>query len=98
MTKQHTLTLKNPITRDGKPISEITLREPTAGELRGIKLFDLTQGDVAAVAELLPRISTPAMTKPEALALKMRDLTSAMTVIGEMLLDEDALGKAEESR
>lgn len=98
MTREHTLTLKNPITRDGKPVTDIALREPSAGELRGIKLFDLMQGDAAAVAELLPRISTPAITKAEALALKMRDLTAAMTVIGEMLLDEDTLGKAGESR
>ena len=94
---QHILKLQNPITRDGKPVSEIVLREPSAGELRGIKLFDLVQGDAGAIAELLPRISTPALSKPEALALKMRDLTAAMSAIGEMLLGDDAEGKPAES-
>ena len=72
---------------------EITLREPSAGELRGIKLFDLVQGDAGAIAELLPRISTPTLTKAEALALKIRDLTAAITIIGEMLMDEEVVGK-----
>ena len=93
MSKQHTLTLQNPVTRDGKPVREITLREPSAGELRGIKLFDLVQGDAGAIAELLPRISTPTLTKAEALALKIRDLTAAITIIGEMLMDEEVVGK-----
>lgn len=93
MSKNHTVTLQNAIQRDGKPVREITLREPSAGELRGIKLFDLVQGDAGAIAELLPRISTPTLTKAEALALKIRDLTAAMTIIGEMLMDEEVVGK-----
>lgn len=90
---QHTLKLKNSIQRDGKPVTEILLREPSAGELRGIKLFDLVQGDAAAIVELLPRISTPAISKGEAMALKMRDLTAAINLIGEMLADEELVGK-----
>lgn len=93
MSKQHTLTLQNPVTRDGKPVHDIALREPSAGELRGIKLFDLVQGDAGAIAELLPRISTPTLTKAEALSLKMRDLTAAMNIIGLMLTDEETMGK-----
>ena len=57
----NTLTLSKAITRDGKPVIDITLREPSAGELRGIKLFDLIQGDTGALIDLLPRISTPAL-------------------------------------
>ena len=43
--KPRVLKLKTPIIRDDKPVHEISMREPSAGELRGIRLFELTQGD-----------------------------------------------------
>lgn len=70
-----------------------TWNRMTLDEQRGIKLFDLVQGDAGAIAELLPRISTPTLTKAEALSLKMRDLTAAMNIIGLMLTDEETMGK-----
>ena len=92
----NTLTLSKAITRDGKPVIDITLREPSAGELRGIKLFDLIQGDTGALVELLPRISTPALTKQEALGLGLRDTMLALNLVATMITGEaadDAEGK-----
>jgi hypothetical protein len=38
--------------------TEVVLRAPLAGDLRGIKLLDVLQLDTGAHAELLPRISS----------------------------------------
>ena len=81
----NTLRLHKAITRDGKPLTDISLREPSAGELRGIKLFDLVQGDTGALVELLPRISTPALTKQEALGLGLRDTMLALNLVATMI-------------
>ena len=92
----NTLTLSKAITRDGKPVIDITLREPSAGELRGIKLFDLIQGDTGSLIDLLPRISTPALTKQEALGLSLRDSMLALNLVATMITGEaadDAEGK-----
>ena len=94
--KDNTLTLSKAVTRDGKPVTAITLREPSAGELRGIKLFDLVQGDTGALIDLLPRISTPALTKQEALGLSLRDTMLALNLVATMITGEaadDAEGK-----
>lgn len=56
---------------------EIELREPMAGELRGIKLLDVLQLDVSAHAELVPRISE--MERAQFLALNPRDAIAIMT-------------------
>ena len=92
----NTLTLSKAITRDGKPVTAITLREPSAGELRGIKLFDLVQGDTGALIDLLPRISTPTLTKQEVLSLSLRDSMLAINLVATMITGEaadDAEGK-----
>ena len=92
----NTLTLSKAISRDGKPVTAITLREPSAGELRGIKLFDLVQGDTGALIDLLPRISTPTLTKQEVLSLSLRDSMLALNLVATMITGEaadDAEGK-----
>lgn len=61
---------ENPIKIGGKDVKKITLREPTAGELRGLKLTDVLQGDAGALITLIPRIATPAMTEAEVAGLK----------------------------
>jgi len=69
-----TINLDTPIQRDGQTISAIELRKPAAGELRGLSMLGLLQMDVEAVATLLPRISTPMVSKPEALQMDPADL------------------------
>ena len=71
MTK---VTLKHPITRDETDITEIDIREPKAGELRGLRLNDLLNGDVDAVMTVLPRITNPVLQKHEINNLHPADL------------------------
>lgn len=80
------LTLEQPIKRgEGKPITEITLRKPAAGELRGLKLADLINGDVNATIRLVPRISQPTLTEQEVAALDVADLLGCADAIASFL-------------
>ncbi|MFV9655905.1 phage tail assembly protein [Pseudomonas sp. NY15366] len=68
--------LAQPIKRGKTEVKEITLRRPGSGELRGLKLADLVQGDVTSVIRLLPRISQPTLVDQEAAAMDVYDLTN----------------------
>ena len=59
------ITLKNAIVRGETEITEVELREPKAGELRGVRLNDLINADSDAVLTVLPRITTPSLQKHE---------------------------------
>lgn len=71
---QKKVKLDQPITRGKDTVTEITLRKPKAGELRGLSLTDVLNMDVNAIATLLPRISSPIITKDEVLNLDPADL------------------------
>lgn len=58
---------------------EVSFREPTAGELRGIQLVPLAQGDTDQLVKLLPRISE--MTGDEAQGLSFSDLLICLGAI-----------------
>lgn len=67
-----TAPLKNPIKRGEKEIKQVELREPGAGELRGLDNFSVLRMDVNAHRTLVPRISN--ITANEFDALKPKDL------------------------
>ncbi|GMM59851.1 phage tail assembly protein [Novosphingobium pituita] len=76
--------LASPLKRDGGvDIDQITLRKPNAGELRGLKVPDLINGDVNTIITLLPRISSPVVSVHEAEKLDVEDLAEiAGAVVG----------------
>ncbi len=82
--QDNTITLDTPIKSGDSVIKSVTLRTPTAGELRGVKLMDIAQLDVAAYAELLPRITTPALTKAQIHAMSLPDIMQFMGKVGAM--------------
>ncbi|MHB0819843.1 phage tail assembly protein [Stutzerimonas stutzeri] len=85
-THSDPIVLEQPIQRGEKTsITEITLRKPAAGELRGLKLADLLNGDVSANIRLLPRISQPSLTEAEAGALDVADLLAVADVVAGFL-------------
>lgn len=59
------ITLQSSIHRGETSIDAVSLRKPTAGELRGVSLVDLLQMDVDAISKVLPRITTPTLLEQE---------------------------------
>lgn len=77
------VSLQQPIKRETDDITQITLRKPKAGELRGVKLVDLLQMDVDAISKLLPRIAEPVITQHEINSLDPADFTDlSLEVVG----------------
>ena len=76
--KLETITLDTPIRRGEQEIDTVQLRRPTAGELRGLQLQPLMQGDVNAIIAVIPRLSMPPLIQAEVEALDIGDF-AAMT-------------------
>lgn len=68
--------LKKPLKRGDKEISEVTIREPKGGELRGVSLGDFSELNVDVILKVLPRVSSPAITEQEGESLHLMDLMS----------------------
>lgn len=73
---QVTVTLDIPIQRGQTTIDKVAIRRPKSGELRGIRIVDLANLDVGSLVTLLPRITSPALTKSEVENLDPADLTA----------------------
>jgi hypothetical protein len=70
-----TVTLDEPIERGETKITEVQVRRPSAGELRGLNIADLVQMNVDATTKLLPRITVPMLTVADIGALCPSDFT-----------------------
>lgn len=82
----NTVTLDTPIKRGKTTIDTITLRKPASGELRGVQLVELLNMDVATLIKILPRISSPGITAPEAAGMDPADLLACGSKISGFLL------------
>lgn len=76
--KLEEIPLETPIQRGTTTISTVHLRKPGAGEMRGLQLQALQQGDVNNILALLPRITVPPLSQQECEKLEPVDL-AAMT-------------------
>lgn len=72
-----------PIPYGDKMLSEITLRRPCAGDLRGVKLLDLHQMQVDALMAIVPRISSPMVTAGQLAATDSYDMMQLMGVVAD---------------
>lgn len=87
--------LTHPIQRKGETITSVTVIEPSAGALRGIKLTQLLQMDVTTLGQLLPRITQPALLPDEVAVLKPVDLMKLANEVVLFFVDPDDLAMAE---
>ncbi len=83
---QKTVTLDNPIQRGEQTISDIVVRKPMAGQLRGLNMTDILQVDVNALSKLLPRITSPALTEVDIGAMDPADLMQLGQEVAAFLL------------
>ncbi len=90
-----TVTLECPITRGATTITQLHLRKPKAGALRGINLAELLQLRAEAVMLLLPRITEPPLLKHEVEAMEPVDLIACDTEVVDFLVPQATLAKAQ---
>lgn len=82
--------LDEPIKRGTTEITEVTLRKPVSGELRGVSLMELAQMDVQALRKVLPRISSPSLTDVEVSRMDPADLMQCGVAVASFLLTKKA--------
>ncbi|WP_272653956.1 phage tail assembly protein [Providencia sp. PROV091] len=73
---QITITLDEPITRGTTTVTEIIVRKPNSGALRGVRLAALMEMDVDSAILVLPRVTAPALTKAELLMMSPADMVN----------------------
>lgn len=88
MSKITKITLSKPIGKGEGKTKEINLREPKAGELRGIAMIGVYQMDVETFDVLLPRITTPQITKQDITDMSMLDIGKLMGGVLNFLPDQ----------
>ena len=69
-----TVKLDTPLARGDKEITEIQIRKPKVGELRGVSLSQLMQMDVSELTKIMPRITQPTLTAEEIQNMDPADL------------------------
>lgn len=77
----NTVTLTSPITRGELEITELTIRKPKTGALRGLALTDVIKMETDAMLKLVPRVTTPAITEHEVAGLDLADYVSVATAV-----------------
>lgn len=85
-----------PIKRGETEISEVTLRKPNTGALRGLKMVEILRMDVNSMLLLLPRISEPALLPAEAGELDPADLMQLSNEVVSFFMNPADLREAEE--
>lgn len=79
--------LANPIKVGDAEIKEIELRTPKAGELRGLRLSELLNGEVSSIATVVERVSTPTLTRDKFDELTVADLAALSTEVLSFFVD-----------
>lgn len=85
-----TVTLDCPIQRGNQTIATITVRKPQSGALRGTRLQSLMEMDVDSMMVVLPRVTTPSLTREEVLTLEPGDLLQLSVELVSFLLPKSA--------
>lgn len=85
-TDSRTIVLDHPLTRADQTIGTLQVRRPKAGELRGLNLRSLSELDYSALETLLPRITTPMLTKQDVANLDPSDLLQLGSEVVDFLL------------
>lgn len=91
----NTVTLDTPIKRGEQTIDKITLRKPSAGELRGTSLNALCNLEIDALQKVLPRISTPMLTEADVARMDPADLVQLGGMFAGFLLPKAMLASME---
>lgn len=84
--------------RGATTITQLHLRKPKAGALRGINLAELLMLRAESVMVLLPRITEPPLLKHEVESMEPVDLIACATEVVNFLAPQATLEKAQEAQ
>jgi len=85
-----TVSLETPIKRGDQVIDKVSVRKPQGGELRGVSLVNLLNMDYGALEIVLPRITTPTLTKQDVMTIDPADLVQLASEVCGFLLTRQA--------
>ena len=85
---QAVIILDEPIKRGDSLITELTVRKPKAGALRGVSLIDLANLSVSALQVVLPRITEPTLTAHDIANMDPADLLAVGAEVGAFLVSK----------
>lgn len=88
---EKTVKLDTTIMRGKTEITEIVLRKPQSGALRGTRLQAIMDMDVNAMMTVIPRISSPVLTAQEIAEMDPADLTAMSVEVVTFLLKKSVL-------
>lgn len=88
--ESRTVVLETPIKHGEQEILTVLVRKPKGGELRGVSLVNLLNMDYGALEIVLPRITNPALTKQDVIAMDPSDLVQLATEVCGFLLTKQA--------
>lgn len=91
---RETIELDEPVQRGKTTITELQIRKPVAGELRGVSLMDLAQMDVLALRKVLPRITAPSLTDQEIGNMSPADIMQCGVKVAGFLLTRQQKAQA----
>ena len=91
---RETIELDEPVKRGKTAITELQIRRPVAGELRGVSLMDLAQMDVLALRKVLPRITAPSLTDQEIGNMSPADIMQCGVKVAGFLLTKQQKAQA----
>ncbi|HGY3717804.1 TPA: phage tail assembly protein [Citrobacter gillenii] len=92
-----TVTLDNPLQRGTNTITEIIVRKPNSGALRGTRLQALMDMDVDSMMTVLPRVTTPTLTKTEIMLMEPADLLQLSVELVTFLLPKSVTSDSPQS-
>ena len=92
-----TVKLDNPLHRGAVAITEIIVRKPQSGALRGTRLQALMDMDVDSMMIVLPRVTTPTLTKTEIMLMEPADLLQLSVELVTFLLPKSATSDSPQS-
>ena len=80
--------LDYPIKRSSGDITQLTIRKPKAGALRGVTLMAVAQIDVKALETVLPRVCEPILAPAEIVNMDPADLMSVGATVASFFLSK----------
>ena len=92
-----TVKLDNPLQRGTTTITEIIVRKPNSGALRGTRLQALMDMDVDSMITVLPRVTTPALLKTEIMLMEPADLLQLSVELVTFLLPKSVTSDSPQS-